>query len=245
VDEMWVYVGKKTEQRWLWHAIDHRTGKVLAYVFGRCQDEVFLKLKALLEPFGITRYYTDYWGAYTCHFDADEHEPGKRNTQKIERKPLTLRTWIKRLARKAICFSKSIQMHDIGIGSFVNGSVTRLSLTSSSKLPSTDLKHDPVMDQDAIRMIGWNRFAELLHGPLSGGMRRDLDVDESTARLFNDHKYIENAKCCRDRHTEIVRHNVFSLVADKGGPALRGAAFVRTSHTVAGHILAHSSRRDS
>jgi len=49
-----------------------------------------------------------------------EHEPGKRNTRKIERKPLTLHTRIKRLARKTICFSKSIQMHDIVIGLFVN-----------------------------------------------------------------------------------------------------------------------------
>jgi insertion element IS1 protein InsB len=30
VDEMWSYVGRKNDQRWLWHAIDHRTGKVLA-----------------------------------------------------------------------------------------------------------------------------------------------------------------------------------------------------------------------
>jgi insertion element IS1 protein InsB len=120
VDEMWSYVQRKQEQRWLWHAIDHRNGKVLAYVFGRRKDEVFLKLKALLEPFGITRYYTDYWGAYTRHLDADEHQPGKRQTQKIERKHLTLRTRIKRLARKTICFSKSIQMHDIVIGLFVN-----------------------------------------------------------------------------------------------------------------------------
>ena len=120
VDEMWSYVQRKQEQRWLWHAIDHRNGKVLAYVFGRRKDEVFLKLKALLEPFGITRYYTDYWGAYTRHLDADEHQPGKRQTQKIERKHLTLRTRIKRLARKTICFSKSIQMHDVVIGLFVN-----------------------------------------------------------------------------------------------------------------------------
>ena len=49
VDEMWSYVGKKREPRWLWHAIDHHTGKVLAYVFGRRQDQVFLQLKGLLE----------------------------------------------------------------------------------------------------------------------------------------------------------------------------------------------------
>jgi len=67
IDEMWSYVGKKHEQRWLWHAIDHQTDKVLAYVFGRRQDQVFLQLKALLEPFGIKRYDTDYWGAYTRH----------------------------------------------------------------------------------------------------------------------------------------------------------------------------------
>ena len=119
-DEMWSFVKRKNNQRWLWHAIDHHSGKVLAYVFGRRQDEAFLKLKALLEPFGITKYYTDYWGAYTRHIDADQHVPGKRNTQKIERKHLTLRARIKRLARKTICFSKSVQMHDIVIGLFVN-----------------------------------------------------------------------------------------------------------------------------
>jgi insertion element IS1 protein InsB len=67
VDEMWSYVGKKRAPRWLWHAIDHRSGHVLAYVLGRRTDEVFLKLKALLELFGITQYYTDSWGAYTRH----------------------------------------------------------------------------------------------------------------------------------------------------------------------------------
>jgi insertion element IS1 protein InsB len=30
VDEMWSCVGKKKEPRWLWHALDHRTGKLLA-----------------------------------------------------------------------------------------------------------------------------------------------------------------------------------------------------------------------
>ena len=38
MDEMWSFVGHKGNPRWLWHAIDHRTGKVLAYVFGRRKD---------------------------------------------------------------------------------------------------------------------------------------------------------------------------------------------------------------
>src|SRR5437667_12532324 len=70
-------------------------------------DEVFLRLKALLELFGLTRFYTDHWGAYTRHLDPDVHSPGKRHTQKIERQHLTLRARIKRLVRKTICFSKT------------------------------------------------------------------------------------------------------------------------------------------
>jgi insertion element IS1 protein InsB len=120
VDEMWSFVRKKKEPRWLWHALDHRTGKVLAYVFGRRRDEVFLQLKALLEPFGIRRYYTDSWGAYERNLPPEVHSPGKRNTQQIERKHLTLRTRLKRLVRKTICFSKSIELHDIVIGLFIN-----------------------------------------------------------------------------------------------------------------------------
>ncbi len=30
MDEMWSFVGSKKQQRWLWSAIDHRTGKMLA-----------------------------------------------------------------------------------------------------------------------------------------------------------------------------------------------------------------------
>jgi len=45
---------------------------------------------------------------------------GKANTQRIEQKDLTLRTHIKRLARKTICFSKYEWLHDIVIGLFIN-----------------------------------------------------------------------------------------------------------------------------
>ena len=117
---MWSFVGNKKQPRWLWQALDHRPGHVLAYVFGRRKDEVFLELKALLEPFGIMRYFTDGWGAYQRHLKPDQHEVGKRHTQQLERKHLTLRTRLKRLVRKTLCFSKSIEMHDLVIGLFIN-----------------------------------------------------------------------------------------------------------------------------
>ena len=87
---------------------------------GDRKDHVLVNLKALLEPFGITRFYTDDWGAYERHLPSEQHIIGKQHTQKIERKHLTLRTRIKRLARKTICFSKIEKMHDIVIGLFVN-----------------------------------------------------------------------------------------------------------------------------
>jgi insertion element IS1 protein InsB len=98
----------------------HHTGKVLAYVFGRRQDTVFLELQALLDPFGITRYFTDGWGAYERHVEAEKHTVGKENTQKIESKHMNLRTRIKRLVRRTICFSKTERMHDVVIGLFIN-----------------------------------------------------------------------------------------------------------------------------
>jgi insertion element IS1 protein InsB len=104
----------------LWHAIDHHTGTVLAYVFGRRKDDVFLKLQQLLEPFGITKFYTDGWGAYERHLDTTQHQVGKENTQKIESKHINLRTRIKRWMRRTLCFSKTERMHDLVIGLFIN-----------------------------------------------------------------------------------------------------------------------------
>jgi insertion element IS1 protein InsB len=120
IDERQSFVGKKADQRWLWHAIDHDSGEVLAYTLGTREDKVFLELKELLTPFGITRFYTDKWGAYTRHLSEETHRMVKILTQKIERKHLTLRTRIKRLVRKSICFSKSVLMHDTVIGLFIN-----------------------------------------------------------------------------------------------------------------------------
>jgi len=119
-DEMWSFVEKKAQQRGLWHAIDHHTGVVLAYVLGTREDDVFLQLKALLAPWDLRHFYTDGADVYDRHLDPEQHSVGKAYTQKIERKHLTFRTRLKRLVRKTICFSKSVLLHDIVMGLFVN-----------------------------------------------------------------------------------------------------------------------------
>jgi insertion element IS1 protein InsB len=120
LDEMWGCVGDKETARWLWHAIDHHTGQVLAYVLGNRADHVFLALQALLEPFGMTRYDTDKWDAYRRYLPPEQHVIGKLPMQKIERKHLTWRTRLKRLARQTLCCSRSTVMHDAVIGLFIN-----------------------------------------------------------------------------------------------------------------------------
>ncbi|MEE9423508.1 MAG: IS1 family transposase [Methylococcales bacterium] len=82
LDEQWSFVGNKSNQRWLWHAVEHATNTVHAYVFGQRRDVVFKNFKALLAPFNISRYYTDDWEAYERHLDPEEHEAGKTNTQR-------------------------------------------------------------------------------------------------------------------------------------------------------------------
>src|SRR5262249_44949031 len=110
----------RARARWLWHAIDHHTGRVLAYVVGSWKDTVFLKLKALLASIGLKRYYTDKAGVYQRYLPPEQHTVGKMTMQKIERKHLTLRTRLKRLARKTLCFSRSYLMHDLLIGLYMN-----------------------------------------------------------------------------------------------------------------------------
>ncbi len=44
---------------------------------------------------------------------------GKKFTQRIERTNLTLRSRLKRLVRKTIGFSKSVEIHDKVIGTFI------------------------------------------------------------------------------------------------------------------------------
>ena len=120
LDEQWSYVGSKQHPRWIWYAIDHTTNTIFSYTFGRRKDSVFKTLKKQLAPFNISHYYTDDWATYQRHLDSEKHTIGKTNTQKIERKNLNLRTWIKRLTRKTICFSKLDEMHDTIIGLLIN-----------------------------------------------------------------------------------------------------------------------------
>ena len=105
MDEMWSCYHDKSHQGWLWLAIDHETNVPLAYTFGTREHKYLDELLSLLEPFPIGKVYADNNYAYQDRLPPDKLVSGKKNTQKIERDHLTLRTRIKRLCRKTICFS--------------------------------------------------------------------------------------------------------------------------------------------
>ena len=120
VDARWRFVQRKAQHRWLWHAIEHLPGVVLAYGLGRRAEEGLVELQKLLKPFGLVPFYPDAARVYERHLSATVPTVGKLYPQQIERKPLTLRTRITRLARKTIGFSNSVFMHDTVIGLFVH-----------------------------------------------------------------------------------------------------------------------------
>ena len=76
-------------------------------------------LLELLSAFQINTVYVDGNYAYETRFP-EEVIVGKKNTQKIERKHLSLRTWCSRLIRKGLCFSKTHRLHSIVIGFIIN-----------------------------------------------------------------------------------------------------------------------------
>lgn len=120
MDEMWSFYHDKRHQLWLWWAVDHETNTPLAYVFGTREHKYLDELLELLKPFSTGTVYADNNYAYKDRISEDKLITGKKNTQKIERNHLTLRTRIKRLARKTICFSKSKEVHMAVIGTFIN-----------------------------------------------------------------------------------------------------------------------------
>jgi IS1 family transposase len=115
-DEQWSYVRCKGNPRWLFYAHDRIRKRALTHAFGLKNASTLRRLLALLSQFNIAFYMTDAWPVYKVLLSATSHVVSKKYTQRIERHNLNLRTHIKRLTRRTICFSKSKEMHDKIIG---------------------------------------------------------------------------------------------------------------------------------
>lgn len=112
LDEQWSFVENKARQQWHWYAYKTKADGVLAYTFGPRTDETCRELPEFLKPFSAGMITRDNRSSYTREMPQDKHLVGKIFTRRIERNNLTLRTHIKRPARKTIYFLRSLEIHE-------------------------------------------------------------------------------------------------------------------------------------
>ena len=116
LDEVWSFVLKKSNQRWLWMALCRRTRQIVAYFIGDRSETSCLQLwRRIPLPYKRCYSFSDFWDAYQRIFAQDRHQSvGKDSgqTNHIERWFHTVRQRLARLVRKTLSFSKSDVAHE-------------------------------------------------------------------------------------------------------------------------------------
>ncbi len=110
MDELRTYCGNKKNESWVSYAINKTTGKVIAFCVGRRTKENLKKVIDRVLCLQPKKIYTDGLNIYKSLIPETIHKVFEHCTNKIERINLTLRTHIKRLSRKTICFTRSNEM---------------------------------------------------------------------------------------------------------------------------------------
>ena len=125
LDELWSFVGKKTQECWLWIALCRRTRQVVAYtVSDRSQAGAMSLREHVPESYRRRATRSDRWLAYEGAFPARTHRfCGKEEgeTNHAERCFGTLRARLSRLVRRTYSFSKRVDRHLDAIHLFLTG----------------------------------------------------------------------------------------------------------------------------
>lgn len=115
-DEMWSFVNKKKEKRWIWIAYDPVHRLVVACHIGcrgiRSARAFWKKIPDTLKN---CSFETDDWGAYKKIIPCEKHKIGKDLTYYIEGFNATVRARVSRLVRKTLSFSKKDKWHNKAI----------------------------------------------------------------------------------------------------------------------------------
>ena len=106
VDEMRCVVFRKSNQIWLIYALERASRQVVSFAVGARTNQ---NLNSVLSKLSFAKkIYTDKLQQYKTLIPKTKHRTSQYGINHIERKNLTIRTHIKRLTRRTICFSKSI-----------------------------------------------------------------------------------------------------------------------------------------
>ncbi|WP_265427105.1 IS1 family transposase [Chryseobacterium sp. YIM B08800] len=110
LDEMRLFLRKKSNPQWLVYAINKETKSIAGFHIGKRTSKTLNSVIKTLLYSKPEKIYTDKLRNYQYLIPKEIHQTKRFVTNSIERKNLSIRTHLKRLNRKTICFSKSISI---------------------------------------------------------------------------------------------------------------------------------------
>lgn len=110
VDEMRTYIGNKNRLYWVVYALRRDTKEVIDFKVGKRNSKTFQRVIDTVQLSEPKKVHTDKLSLYKNLLPTELHSTKQYNINHIERKNLSIRTHLKRLARKTICFSRSKEM---------------------------------------------------------------------------------------------------------------------------------------
>lgn len=108
LDEMRFFIRKKSNPMWLVYAIDKMTKETIAFYIGKRNNQTLNTVVKTLLNAKAKMIFTDQLKNYLYLIPKTIHNTKRYGTNGVERMNLTLRTHLKRLNRRTICFSRSI-----------------------------------------------------------------------------------------------------------------------------------------
>jgi insertion element IS1 protein InsB len=124
LDELWSFVQKKSNRRWVWIALCRRTRQIVAFFVGDRREKSCWELwKRIPKAYKACCPYSDFWHAYQKVFSSERHQSvGKASgkTAHVERWNNTLRQRLARFVRKTLSFSKSDFFHTLVLKLFIH-----------------------------------------------------------------------------------------------------------------------------
>ena len=110
VDEMRCFIKRKEKLIWIVYALERDTKKVVSFTIGARTNKTLNVVLTALKLAKAKTIYTDGLKQYQFLIEKAVHKVIRFATNHIERNNLSMRTHLKRLNRKTICFSRSFMV---------------------------------------------------------------------------------------------------------------------------------------
>jgi IS1 family transposase len=123
LDEIWSFVKRRKNKRWVWLALCRRTRQVVGFAIGnRGKRTCLLLWKAIPAAYKKADCFADIWEAYAKVIAHDQltQTGSKANTNHVEGFNCILRQSLGRLVRETFSFSKTDEMHRIVLTLFLH-----------------------------------------------------------------------------------------------------------------------------